>query len=352
MPDRIEFDLSADKKEIAQGETANVTVDGRFLYGAPAAGLALEGESTLSTARDWDRFKGFSFGLADEQSAEPSVTPLTGLPVVGEDGKATFPVSVDQLPSTTKLVDAKVTVRMRETGGRAVERSLDHRRPPARRRDRHPAGFRRRRGAARRHGQIQPDRRRSRRQARSAEGRAVVAGQGRAQLSMVPLSNSWNYEPVDLHQVGGQRPGRPQRRWRRRPCRCRSTGAATGWRSRPPIRTARRPAIEFDAGWYVSSTSTETPDGLEIALDKDTYAAGEVAKLQSLAALCRRTAGYHRRRQTAEDRHRHGAGRRQRPSTSRSATTGAPAPTSPRRCSGRAMRRKRACRRAPSASNG
>ena len=39
-------------------------------------------------------------------------------------------------------------------------------------------------------------------------------------------------------------------------------------------------SYEFDAGWYVASTTTETPDGLEIALDKDNYAAGEVAKLK------------------------------------------------------------------------
>ncbi|TIV58673.1 MAG: hypothetical protein E5V89_34305, partial [Mesorhizobium sp.] len=81
VPDRIEFDLTADKKEIAQSETANAGVDGRFLYGAPAAGLALEGEMTLSTTSSWDRFKGFTFGLADEQSAEPTVTPLANLPV-------------------------------------------------------------------------------------------------------------------------------------------------------------------------------------------------------------------------------------------------------------------------------
>ncbi|TGU53285.1 hypothetical protein, partial [Mesorhizobium sp. M2D.F.Ca.ET.148.01.1.1] len=76
VPDRIEFDMKADKQEIARGETANINIDGRFLYGAPAAGLALEGELTLSTSRDWDRFPDFSFGLADEQSAEPTVTPL------------------------------------------------------------------------------------------------------------------------------------------------------------------------------------------------------------------------------------------------------------------------------------
>ena len=38
-------------------------------------------------------------------------------------------------------------------------------------------------------------------------------------------------------------------------------------------------SYEFDAGWYVASTSTETPDGLEIALDKASYVAGDVARL-------------------------------------------------------------------------
>ena len=39
-------------------------------------------------------------------------------------------------------------------------------------------------------------------------------------------------------------------------------------------------SIEFDAGWYVEANSTETPDGLEIGLDKESYAVGETAKLK------------------------------------------------------------------------
>lgn len=39
-------------------------------------------------------------------------------------------------------------------------------------------------------------------------------------------------------------------------------------------------SVEFDAGWYVAATSTETPDGLEIALDKEKYAVGDTAKLK------------------------------------------------------------------------
>ena len=88
-PDRVRPDRRHARDRA--GETANVTVDGRFLYGAPAAGLALEGEVTLSTKRQWDSFKGYYFGLADEQEGEANRMPLTGLPLVGDDGKATLP---------------------------------------------------------------------------------------------------------------------------------------------------------------------------------------------------------------------------------------------------------------------
>ncbi|MDH4990626.1 hypothetical protein QEZ48_07245 [Aquamicrobium lusatiense] len=88
----------------------------------PSQALPSRASCTLSLTRQWDRFKGFSFGLADEEAGEPSVAPLTDLPLLGADGKATFPLAIDQLPSTTRLVKAKVAVRMRETGGRAVER--------------------------------------------------------------------------------------------------------------------------------------------------------------------------------------------------------------------------------------
>src|SRR5690606_9216364 len=62
---------------------------------------------------------------ADEEQGEATRIPLASLPQVGDDGKSTFPVSVEQLPSTTRLLNAAIVVRMRESGGRAVERALD-----------------------------------------------------------------------------------------------------------------------------------------------------------------------------------------------------------------------------------
>ncbi|MGH7003714.1 MAG: alpha-2-macroglobulin family protein, partial [Alphaproteobacteria bacterium] len=58
-----------------------------------------------------------------------------------------------------------------------------------------------------------------------------------------------------------------------------------GWgRFRLEVETAEGSAaassVEFDAGYYVEAASTETPDGLEIALDKSSYVPGETAKLK------------------------------------------------------------------------
>ena len=69
------------------GGTAEIGVDGRFLYGAPAAGLSLEGEVSISTLREWDDFPGYRFGLADEENDDSgNVTALEDLPVTDDDG--------------------------------------------------------------------------------------------------------------------------------------------------------------------------------------------------------------------------------------------------------------------------
>ncbi len=93
-------------------------------------------------------------------------------------------------------------------------------------------------------------------------------------------NNSWNYEPVTFTKSIANGQIDLDRRCRGHGLACRSTGANTGSRSRLPIRRVRQPAMNSMPAGMSPSTTTETPDGLEIALDKDTYAAGEVAKLK------------------------------------------------------------------------
>ncbi|MGU3575345.1 MG2 domain-containing protein [Brucellaceae bacterium C25G] len=278
VPDRIEFDLTSDKSELKTGETAELSVDGRFLYGAPAAGLALEGDVTVSSSRKWDRFQSYYFGLADEQEGGSSRTALDDLNNVDENGKAIIPVAIDNLPSTSRLLKAHVNIRMRESGGRAVERSVDLTIQPETDMigikpdfsgDEVPQG-----GVAK-----------FSLLASNATGERIALDN--AQWSLVKVErqyqwyrsgSSWNYEPVTFTKAvanGEVNISKDEDV---------TLSMPVEWgRYRLEVETsdASGPATsyEFNAGWYVSSASTETPDGLEIALDKEQYAVGDTAKL-------------------------------------------------------------------------
>jgi uncharacterized protein YfaS (alpha-2-macroglobulin family) len=279
VPDRIEFTLASDRDEIAPGEPAEITVDGRFLYGAPAAGLALEGEATIDTTRDWEDFPNFQFGLADEDAVEATRIPLADLPVVGDDGKATFPVAIDALPATTRLLTATVTVRMLESGGRAVEKAIDLGiRSPADVIGVRPdfSGGEVPQGGTAKFTVIAVDPDGNRKALPGALWSLVKVERN---YQWYRSGNAWNYEPVTSTSavangtLGIAADGSA------------SLSMPVDWgRYRLEVTTAdpEGPAtsVEFDAGWYVAATSTETPDGLEIALDKDRYAAGEIARLK------------------------------------------------------------------------
>ncbi|MGI9413677.1 MAG: MG2 domain-containing protein, partial [Hyphomicrobiales bacterium] len=116
IPDRIEFDLTAETEQLALEGSAQAKVAGRFLYGAPASGLRLEGELTVRATSTVKSFEDYSFGLSDEQVL-PVRTPLPELPATDSEGNAVINVALDELPETTRPLEASVTVRMREASG-------------------------------------------------------------------------------------------------------------------------------------------------------------------------------------------------------------------------------------------
>ncbi|MGM4891949.1 alpha-2-macroglobulin family protein [Tardiphaga sp. 839_C3_N1_4] len=124
VPDRIEFDISSKDKLIKADAPVELKVDGRFLYGAPASGLQLEGDLLVSPAANRPGFAGYQFGVADEESASNERTPIEGLPEADANGVATFPVSLAKPPSSTRPLEAQIFIRMTEAGGRAVERKF------------------------------------------------------------------------------------------------------------------------------------------------------------------------------------------------------------------------------------
>ncbi len=280
-PDRIEFDMTSEQDEVAVGEPATINVDGRYLYGAPAAGLSMEGEVNVSTTREWDGFDGYQFGLADEEGGDDGQstrTEIDEIPLTDEDGKATFEVTIDEVPSTTRLLVGEVVLRMREGGGRAVERTLD-------------LGIKTEGPVIGIKPEFEGD---TVREGTSADFKVIAVQPARAPQDLANMdwslvrvernyqwyrsNDAWAYEPVTfttkiadgkLDAKAGEEAA--------------LSLPVTWGRYRLEITApdASGPAtsVEFDAGWYVSATSTETPDGLEVALDKPAYAPGETARL-------------------------------------------------------------------------
>ena len=125
IPERIEFDISSREKAIKAETPVELKVAGKFLYGAPASGLQLEGDMLVAPASSGrPGYPGYQFGVADEETASNERTPIENLPEADANGVATFPVSLAKAPASTRPQEAQIFIRMVETGGRSVERKL------------------------------------------------------------------------------------------------------------------------------------------------------------------------------------------------------------------------------------
>ncbi len=284
VPDRLEFELASKAGSISPLAPAEVSVSGRYLYGTPAAQLDLEGELVVTAAKERPGFAGYTFGPADEE-VNATRKPLEDLPQTGAEGKASFRVSLDKPPETTRPLQAQIVIRMAEPGGRAVERKLDLPVVPA-----GPMIGVKPLFSGRSLGDGD--------QARfdvilAAPDGAMLARSGlRYELLQVDTryqwykqDGVWQFEPVKstkrvadgTFDVAADKPAQL------------SLPVSIGrYRLEVSSKDANVPttSITFDAGWYAEA-SADTPDLLEIALDKAEYQAGG----SMTVAVTARTAG-------------------------------------------------------------
>ena len=121
IPDRIEFDLVSKTPKVR--DTLQMKVDGRYLFGAPGAGLDLEASVSISAdATPFPEWKDYRFGLMDERP-DPIQVTAADLAATDINGHADIDIALPELPVTSQPLKADVSVRMREPGGRAVERT-------------------------------------------------------------------------------------------------------------------------------------------------------------------------------------------------------------------------------------
>ncbi len=285
VADRIEFELTSAAKTISRDTPASVSVDGHFLYGAPASNLELAGEVTIVAAKERPGFAGYSFGLADDEVTAVRQI-LDNLPITDATGKASLPVKLDKVPATTRPLEAKISVSMAESGGRAVERKLTL----AVTADAAMIG-------------VKPAfSGRSLADGANADfdvvmaapdGKTVAHSGLRYELLKVETryqwyrqNGQWEFEPVKRTErianggidVAADKPARlslPVKwgRYRLEVSAPEPNGAVT--------------SLTFDAGFYAES-SADTPDLLEVALDKTDYKSGDSMNVAVTAATAGR----------------------------------------------------------------
>ncbi|NOU07936.1 MAG: alpha-2-macroglobulin family protein [Hyphomicrobiaceae bacterium] len=123
-PERLDLKLDPISTALDAGVGGQVRLVGKYLYGPPAVGLAIEGDVIVKpSTRGVEGFNGYRFGASDEKIA-PMRAALENLPQTDDAGGAVINVTLPTLEKTARSLDADVLVRLREPGGRTIERTL------------------------------------------------------------------------------------------------------------------------------------------------------------------------------------------------------------------------------------
>lgn len=284
VPERLDMKLSANVTALTPTDNQTINADGHYLYGPPAAGLGLEGEVVVKASnKDVPGYAGYVFGQADEY-VNPVRQPLNSSLAMDNDGKATIPIVLPQLPKTPKPLEAAISVKLREAGGRTIERNLTL-----------PVDLKLERIG------IKPlFENFTAPEDQNAGFDVVLLGTDNKPEAASNLTwtltrldtnwqwyrrdGSWTYEAITVkRKVGGgtlsTTAGTPAR-----------VSEAIGWgRYRLDVASndPNGPAssVVFNAGWYTSGDTADSPEQLDVALDKDSYKSGETAKLRIASKL-------------------------------------------------------------------
>ena len=278
VPERLDLTLTEGAGRLAPNETKTIALAGRYLYGPPAAGLAVEGDIVVRpSAKDLEGYTGYIFGQTDE-TVSPVRQPLEGLPLTDDAGKAALAVALPAVTRTARPLEANVIVRLREAGGRTIERSITL-----------PVDLGEPRIG------IKPlfnttslgegEKAAFEAVLLDADGKPAAA---RLDWQLVRLDTSWQWYSRDGYwsyesqtitrkiangtvESTGEAPAAISAdvdygRYRLEV----STSGADGTLS----------SVVFNAGWYTGGETAESPEMLDVALDKETYQPGETAKLR------------------------------------------------------------------------
>ncbi len=124
VPERLDMTLVPVTAAFEPGKDGTIKIDGHYLYGPPAANLGIEADVVvIPSTKGLEGFAGYRFGMDDEK-INPVRATLNALGKTDEKGHADVVIALPQLPRTSHLLEAKVSLRLREPSGRTIERNV------------------------------------------------------------------------------------------------------------------------------------------------------------------------------------------------------------------------------------
>ena len=274
VPERLDYQLNAGVAFATAGEPIPVTLDARFLYGAPAAGLDVTGAIRLQAVAGaaLPGHPGYVAGLVD-QTFEPVEVQFPDKVKTDDHGHADLSIELPEGDAVRPL-EARIIVDVAESGGRTVERVVTL---PVR-------------GKAAMLG-IKKDFADDLSAGDSASFEAIALAPDGAAIArknvtwtLYKINNEyqwfnvdgrWDFEPVKSSRkladgaldIASDAPAK--------------FSAQVGWGlHRLDVKSAEGEvtSFTFDVGWS-GTASADTPDNATVTLDKQNYTPGETAKL-------------------------------------------------------------------------
>ncbi|MEH6738444.1 MAG: alpha-2-macroglobulin family protein [Sulfitobacter sp.] len=273
LPDRIEFDISLPDAPLKLGDAPQLGVDARYLFGAPATNLVVEGEARLRTTRHLEAYHGYLFGRHDQRFN----TRTTYFDPARTDARGTARLllnmpKVDEAPS--QPLELSLVARISEGSGRPVERRMTRALTPQ-----NPMIG------------IKP------------AFDDVLSEGAEAQFDLITTIGEmpvrWTFNRIETryqwYQSGGNWAWEPITR------RIRSASGELTLSAQPTaisqptewgqyelvVESLSEPyaitSVSVASGWYGGGDSSATPDFLAVSLDRDSYEVGDTANLRIVA---------------------------------------------------------------------
>ncbi|MDR0277106.1 MAG: alpha-2-macroglobulin family protein [Paucimonas sp.] len=123
LPERLALELKGSDTPLSPDETAEISVNGRYLYGAPAAGNRLSGQVYVRPLREAvPALPGYQFGSVTEGDLSHDMDLEES--VLDANGEATLSIASEWAEARSPL-QLTVQASLQESGGRPITRRLE-----------------------------------------------------------------------------------------------------------------------------------------------------------------------------------------------------------------------------------